>query len=79
MSQKVQEMVGLEAMERVNYGKREQQHKTYTSLVAESHIESIINARYKRSVTIADECLSPILPITINRGSVVERASISTL
>ena len=32
----------------VNYQER-QQHKTYTSLVAESHIESIINARHKKS------------------------------
>ncbi len=33
----------------VNYEQREQQHKTYTSQVAESHIESIINERYKNS------------------------------
>jgi hypothetical protein len=33
----------------VNYGEREQQHQTYTSQVAESHIESTVNARYKRS------------------------------
>jgi len=33
----------------VNYGQREQQSQTYTSQVAESHIQSIINARYKRS------------------------------
>jgi hypothetical protein len=33
----------------VNYEEREQQNKTYTSQVAESHIESIINDRYKNS------------------------------
>ncbi|MBV8887189.1 MAG: hypothetical protein JO235_24780 [Chroococcidiopsidaceae cyanobacterium CP_BM_RX_35] len=33
----------------VNYEEREQQHKTYTSQVAESHIDSIINERYKKS------------------------------
>jgi hypothetical protein len=33
----------------VNYQEREEQKQTYTSQVAESHIESIINARHKRS------------------------------
>ena len=33
----------------VNYGERDQENKTYTSQVAESHIESIINARHKKS------------------------------
>ncbi|MBV8886249.1 MAG: ISKra4 family transposase [Chroococcidiopsidaceae cyanobacterium CP_BM_RX_35] len=33
----------------VNYREREQQGHTYTSQVAESHIESIINARHKKS------------------------------
>ncbi len=33
----------------VNYQERGTQNKTYTSLVAESHIESIINARHKKS------------------------------
>jgi hypothetical protein len=33
----------------VNYEKREQQNKTYTSQVAETHIDSIINERYKNS------------------------------
>ena len=33
----------------VNYKEREQGHQTYTSQVAESHIESIINARHKQS------------------------------
>lgn len=33
----------------VNYQERAQQNQTYTSRVAESHIESIINARYKKS------------------------------
>ena len=33
----------------VNYGERKQQNKTYTSQVAESHIESVINARHKKS------------------------------
>ncbi len=33
----------------VNYQEREQQGHTYTSQVAESHIESIINARHKKS------------------------------
>ena len=33
----------------VNYEAREQMNKTYTSQVAESHIESIINARHKKS------------------------------
>jgi hypothetical protein len=33
----------------VNYEERDQQNQTYTSQVAESHIESIINARHKRS------------------------------
>jgi hypothetical protein len=33
----------------VNYEEREQQNKTYTSQVAESHIDSIINERYKKS------------------------------
>lgn len=33
----------------VNYEEREQQHKTYSSQVAESHIDSIINERYKKS------------------------------
>lgn len=32
----------------VNYGERERKHQTYTSQVAESHIESIINARHKK-------------------------------
>lgn len=33
----------------VNYQEREQQGHTYSSQVAESHIESIINARHKKS------------------------------
>lgn len=33
----------------VNYQEREEQEQTYTSQVAESHIESMINARHKRS------------------------------
>jgi hypothetical protein len=33
----------------VNYEERNQEHKTYTSQVAESHIESVINARHKKS------------------------------
>ena len=33
----------------VKYEERKQANQTYTSQVAESHIESIINARYKRS------------------------------
>ena len=33
----------------VNYGERDNENKTYTSQVAESHIESIINARHKKS------------------------------
>ena len=33
----------------VNYDAREQAHKTYTSQVAESHIEALINARHKRT------------------------------
>jgi hypothetical protein len=33
----------------VNYQERDQQGHTYTSQVAESHIESIINARHKKS------------------------------
>jgi hypothetical protein len=33
----------------VNYEQRDQQNQPYTSQVAESHIESIINARHKRS------------------------------
>jgi len=33
----------------VNYEEREQQHKPYTSQVAETHIDSIINERYKKS------------------------------
>jgi hypothetical protein len=33
----------------VNYQEREQQGKTFTSQVAESHVESIINARHKKS------------------------------
>jgi predicted ArsR family transcriptional regulator len=33
----------------VNYGERKRVNKTYTSQVAESHIESVINARHKRS------------------------------
>ena len=33
----------------VHYEEREKEHKTYTSQVAESHIESIINARHKKS------------------------------
>ena len=33
----------------VNYAEREQQHKPYTSQVAETHIDSIINERYKKS------------------------------
>lgn len=33
----------------VNYEQREQKDLTYTSQVAESHIESIINTRYKKS------------------------------
>jgi len=32
-----------------NYQQREQQNQTYISQVAESHIESIINARHKKS------------------------------
>jgi len=31
----------------VNYEEREQQNKPYTSQVAETHIDSIINERYK--------------------------------
>ncbi len=33
----------------VNYQERAQQNQTYTSQVAESHIESVINARHKKS------------------------------
>ena len=33
----------------VNYDAREQANKTYTSQVAESHIEALINARHKRT------------------------------
>jgi hypothetical protein len=33
----------------VNYQEREQENKTYTSQVAEAHIESIINARHNKS------------------------------
>lgn len=33
----------------VNYEERNQENKTYTSQVAESHIESVINARHKKS------------------------------
>jgi hypothetical protein len=33
----------------VNYQKRERTHQTYTSQVAESHIDSLINARHKRT------------------------------
>ena len=33
----------------VNYHQREQTHQTYTSQVAESHIDSLINARHKRT------------------------------
>lgn len=33
----------------INYEERDQQNKTYTSQVAESHIESIINARHKKT------------------------------
>jgi hypothetical protein len=33
----------------VHYEERAQEHKTYTSQVAESHIESIINARHNKS------------------------------
>ncbi len=33
----------------VNYEKREREHQVYTSQVAESHIESIINSRHKKS------------------------------
>jgi hypothetical protein len=32
----------------VNYGEREKVNKVFTSQVAESHIDSIINARHKR-------------------------------
>lgn len=33
----------------VNYQEREQTHQTYTSQVAESHIDSLINTRHKRT------------------------------
>jgi uncharacterized protein (DUF4415 family) len=33
----------------INYEERDQQNKTYTSQVAESHIESIINAQHKKT------------------------------
>ena len=33
----------------VNYQERERTHQTYTSQVAESHIDSLINARHKRT------------------------------
>ncbi|MEO1387386.1 MAG: ISKra4 family transposase [Cyanobacteria bacterium J06634_6] len=33
----------------INYEERDQENQTYTSQVAESHIESIINARHKKS------------------------------
>ena len=33
----------------MHYEKRAQEQKTYTSQVAESHIESIINARHNKS------------------------------
>ena len=33
----------------VNYQEREKQGKTFTTQVAESYIESLINARYKKS------------------------------
>ena len=33
----------------VNYDARDQANKTYTSQVAESHVEALINARHKRT------------------------------
>src|SRR5947209_4143723 len=36
----------------VNYEDREQANKTYTSQVAESHIDALINARHKRTKKI---------------------------
>ena len=33
----------------VNYEERDKENKTYTSQVAESHIETIINARHNKS------------------------------
>ncbi len=33
----------------VNYKERDEENKTYTSQVAESHIESLIDARHKKS------------------------------
>src|SRR5262245_43717562 len=33
----------------VNYDEREREHKTYTSQVAESHIDALINARHKKT------------------------------
>ena len=33
----------------VNYDKRKEHKQTFTSQVAESHIESVINARHKKS------------------------------
>lgn len=34
----------------VNYEQRKQTNQTYTSQVAESHIDSVINARHKKTV-----------------------------
>ena len=33
----------------INYDEREREHKTYTSQVAESHIDALINARHKKT------------------------------
>ena len=33
----------------INYEQRQQSHQTYTSQVAESHVESLINPRHKRT------------------------------
>ena len=40
----------------VNYEEREQANKTYTSQVAESHIDAVINARHKRTKKMQWAC-----------------------
>ncbi len=40
---------GIKRILSIMYDARDQAHKTYTSQVAESHIEALIHARYKRT------------------------------
>src|SRR5215467_10495742 len=50
----------------VNYDTRAQADKTYTSQVAESHIDTLINARHKRTLFIFHSCYAAIFRTAVS-------------